>query len=556
MERLEQLMICGLVGFAVSLGISVAIIRASRRQLSSRLADFHHTRSTDSPDQMPVPRFGGVALAAAFAILVCLPSNFLFGFQFDPMRWVIASMALAMFGLGFWDDVRRLGAKRKLAGQLVIASAAYFLGLGIHQFKIPLADRILDLGFYGWPVTVFWLVAMTNLINLIDGVDGLAGGIAFMLMLLLTAVGSGMDLVSVLAAGMAGALVAFLRFNFPPAKIYLGDGGAYFLGFLIGCLTIYNSHKGTVVAALIAPLFVLALPILDTSFAMLRRGLNGLPLFRPDRRHLHHRILQSGVSRRNLALGAYMFTAYFLGLGLVAFWWRGQHFALLLGSAAVAVLLMAGQFSFSREWFNVGKVLGNSLNARAEIHYALTQSRWLGMEGARGRTIRSICDDTALVARKLGFARVRIRLENGEEVWKWTNCAAGGQCAKQTESEGDSNWMLVGAGACRCHVFRQSLPGHPASFLELQTPMLEAQTDQGQPTPPARPRITCPSKYEIVSDLVAEGWGKSLIHWHKLNKLPIRFNPPDHTKPVHADLVPPLPALAENVTDANTGKAR
>src|ERR1017187_6695703 len=300
MATVENLLICALAGFAVSFGVIGFIIRAwRRRQPSPRSAELHHAHN---PDQLPVPRFGGIALAVAFAVLICLPLNFLFGFQTDSLRWVIASMALAMFGLGLWDDLRALGAKRKLAGQLVIASAAYFLGLGIHQFKIPLADRIIDLGFYAWPVTVFWLVAMTNLIKLIDGVDGLAGGIALMLMILLSAIGSGMEIVSLIAAGMAGALLAFLRFNFPPARIYLGDGGAYFLGFLIGGLTIYNSQKGTVVAALIAPLFVLALPILDTSLAILRRGMRGLPLFRPDRKHIHHRLLSLGYSRRTVVL--------------------------------------------------------------------------------------------------------------------------------------------------------------------------------------------------------------------------------------------------------------
>lgn len=144
---------------------------------------------------------------------------------------------------GVVDQISALGAKRKLFGQLAIAFAAYWLGIEINRFQIPFTGHIVDLGLWSWPVTVFWLVALTNLINLIDGVDGLAGGICLMLMVLLVYVGGGNGDLSFIAAGMAGALAGFLWFNFPPARIYMGDSGAYFLGFLIGCKTIVGFKK-------------------------------------------------------------------------------------------------------------------------------------------------------------------------------------------------------------------------------------------------------------------------------------------------------------------------
>src|SRR5437867_2793106 len=175
----------------------------------------------------------------------------------------------------------------------MIATATYSWGVQIELFKNPFTGTEYALGFGGYLATVVWLVAMTNLINLIDGIDGLAGGIGFMLMCLLAYVGWGVDLrfSTVAAGGMAGALLGFLYYNFPPAKIYMGDGGAYFLGFLIGVLAIVNSNKGTVVAALIAPLFALALPIADVLLAIFRRWLSGLPIFRPDRKHIHHQLI-------------------------------------------------------------------------------------------------------------------------------------------------------------------------------------------------------------------------------------------------------------------------
>jgi UDP-GlcNAc:undecaprenyl-phosphate/decaprenyl-phosphate GlcNAc-1-phosphate transferase len=519
MSKVENLLVCALAGFAVSFGVISAILRIRRRRQTSRSVDFHHASGSDN---VAVPRYGGLGLAAAFLALLFLLS-LLFGSQFGAAQWTIGGTALAMFALGFCDDLRALGAKKKLFGQLLIASAAYFWGLDIHEFKIPLADRIIDLGLFSWPITVLWLVAMTNLINLIDGVDGLAGGITLMLMLLLSVIGGGTELVPLLAAGMAGALIGFLRYNFPPAKIYLGDGGAYFLGFLIGGLTIHSSQKGTVVAALIAPLFVLALPIMDTSLAILRRGLNGLPLFRADRRHLHHRLLQSGLSRRHLTLGAYAFTAYFLGLALVAFLWRGQYLALVLGGAMLSVLLLAGHFRFSRQWFNVRKVLGNALSARSEIRYALAQSRWLAMEGARGRDIQSICDDVVTIARRLGFVGVRVQLENGAAVWRLPNSPAPDQC-ERWEYEKGAVWKLTTGGGCCCFIFRHYLPAHPGCFVELQTPdIADAKDISGSPAP-SKARLTCPSKFEIVSEVLAEGWAKSMRDWQRLNQLPIQFD--------------------------------
>src|SRR5204862_6919984 len=149
---------------------------------------------------------------------------------------------------------------------------------------------------------------MTNLISLVDGVDGLAGGICLMLMALLSYVGHVNGSFVLLTAGMAGALLGFLRFNFPPARIYMGDGGAYFLGFQIGVFSIASSQKGAIFGALAAPLFVLALPILDVALAILRRGFRGLPIFRPDRSHIHHRLIGMGLSRRKVVVSIYALT--------------------------------------------------------------------------------------------------------------------------------------------------------------------------------------------------------------------------------------------------------
>ena len=515
----QPLILSWLSGAGVGVAVIALILRMRRRvDMPRRDGEMHHTGGVQKS------RLGGVALAAAFVSVVFL-FTVLKGGQVEATSqlWTIAAASLAMFGLGLWDDLFVLGARRKLIGQLAIATAAYWLGIEISKFQIPFTGHIIDLGFWSLPVTVFWLVALTNLINLIDGVDGLAGGICLMLMILLVYVGGGDGDLSFIAAGMAGALMGFLWFNFPPARIYMGDGGAYFLGFLIGCKTIAGSQKGTVFAALTAPLFVLALPILDTALAILRRGLRGLPLFRADRSHIHHHLLDAGLSRRHVVLVTYAFTAIFLGLGFVAFWSHGQHLAILLGLGILVTLLAAGQMNFSREWFAVGRILGNSLNMRSEIQYALAQTRWLVMEGARCQSIAALCDDTVFIARKLGFDTVRIQLEDDERTW-----------------------LITPGGGDNCRLFRHNMPGHPDRFIELGVIRSEAGGDanSGNAAKILRPKAPTTSgasrqmsgngtptivehderEFSILSELLAEAWAKAIAVWEKQRQLPARFD--------------------------------
>jgi hypothetical protein len=209
----------------------------------------------------------------------------------------------------------------------------------------------------------------------------------------------------------------------------------------------------------------------------------------------------------------------------MAFTWQGQLFALALGGATTALLLLACRFRFTREWFNVGTVLGNSLRARAEINYALAHSRWLAMEGERGRSIQSICEDTAMIARRLGFISMRIRFESDETVWKMTDCPKWDSCSKQTRKVAD-NRTQVGSETCCSYVFRHPLPGQPSCFIELQTPNLnEGAIEPCHQTEPDRQERIRPSKYKIVSEVLAEGWAKSVNDWHRQNKLPIRLAP-------------------------------
>jgi UDP-GlcNAc:undecaprenyl-phosphate GlcNAc-1-phosphate transferase len=415
-------LVCAGLGLLVTL-IMIPIIRwrSAQRAVPTGGTSFHHTHKA------PISRLGGVALATAFALISVL---ILIWFPVEDdrarTRLVIVFSSLAMFGLGLWDDLRPLGARKKLIGQVLISAAVCYFGVQIEKFQNPFNGQVYDLGGWGSLATILWLVALTNMINLIDGIDGLAGGIALMMMGLLVYVGRGAGLFfPILAAtGMFGALLGFLRYNFPPAKIYLGDGGAYFLGFLIGILTLVHSQKGTIVAALIAPLFALALPILDVSLAILRRGLKGLPIFRPDRDHLHHHLQGLGFSRTRTVLILYGLSSVFLLMAFGVFWSQGRWVPILFGFLCLVLILSARSFSFSRDWFAVGRVLENSLELRKQTHYALALARWLELEAERAETVEALWADFAFTVKKMGFVSVTLKAADWELAWQAEKSAA------------------------------------------------------------------------------------------------------------------------------------
>jgi len=497
------LLICGATGLVIALALIPLIRKISLDWGLVRGArEAHHTH------RVPVPRYGGLALVFAFvgvelAALIFSPVPE--AQRRDTLVMILG--CLAMFLVGFLDDIKPLGAKKKLVSQISIAAAVAALGITVDTFKVPFAGITINLGWWGYLVTVLWLVSITNLINLVDGVDGLAGGICLMLMGLLAYMGHAQCNLHLMAAGMVGALAGFLCFNFPPARIYMGDGGAYFLGFLIGVSTIISSQKGTVLAALIAPLFVLALPLLDTTLAILRRGMQGLPIFRPDRQHIHHRLLETGISQRKMVLGVYGFTAVFLVMGFMAFASKGLWIPNLAGLGALMILLLAGQLNFTREWFAVGRVLGNSLQVRQEIQYALALTNWLVLEGARCPRLDSLWESLVFAARKLGFNYVRLTLEDGERIWQDTVARNPTPTRRAAVLDGQFGALELGA---------RILAETPVTTPEDDAPKLAIATDEQG--------ISDQRAFTIIADLLAEGWVKAARRWCQASRLPLRWD--------------------------------
>lgn len=477
-----QILCCIALGFTVTWALIPFICHyARRRKPSPAEGQFHHSH------REPISRLGGLALAAGFGG-VALAASFMIPATGLParMQWIICASALAMFGLGFLDDLRPLGAKFKLLGQIAIASGVYFAGIQIQVIKNPLTHVAMDLGALSYVATVLWLVALTNLINLVDGMDGLAAGICFMLMCLLAHMGVGVSMAftTLLTVGMAAVLLGFLYYNFPPAKIYMGDGGAYFLGFLIGLLSILNSHKGSVAAALIAPLFALTLPIVDVSLAILRRGLKGLPIFRPDQKHIHHALLKFGFSRERAVLLLYTFSVASLFLAFGVFWSQGRLLPLLLGFLFLMILVTARSVGLVNNWFSVKTRLSKSLALRVETRYALTLSSWMEMESERRVSVYELWEDYQFVVKKLGFSRVSLALPDGTNIWD--SPAFDPDDTNHQEAAFDLNGCGKLEFVANHHVMQDKL-------------------------------------FELLSELAAEAWHKAASRWQKLNRAPIQF---------------------------------
>lgn len=275
-----------ILGTCLGLAISFATIRVllgRRRAISSTPSEKFDADLFRKAEREPVLRLGGVALILAF-VAGAVAIRLLFGKTSDPatIQWTFIVVNLLMFCVGFADDMHRLSAPVKLALQVFVALLAYHVGIRIDVLSIPFSDGFFELGAYSLPVTVFWLILIPNVLNLVDGMDGLAGGIGLFLSLTIggLALIAGHPEVVALSAIMSGAIVGFLIFNLPPAKIYLGDSGSHLIGFYIASSSLLAASKGSVAAALVVVLLALAFPILDTTVSVVRRILTGVPFWK------------------------------------------------------------------------------------------------------------------------------------------------------------------------------------------------------------------------------------------------------------------------------------
>jgi UDP-GlcNAc:undecaprenyl-phosphate GlcNAc-1-phosphate transferase len=300
-----------------------------------------------------VPRLGGIAIFAS-VVLALLSLTLLHNALVQNLRPELKSIVsvlvcgLLVLALGVYDDVRGANATVKLIGLIGITVLFYALGGRIEGLSIPFVGQVVIHPLIGFACTLVWVVGITNAFNLIDGVDGLAAGSALFstLVLLTNSLIQGQTRVTIVTLALSGALAGFLRYNFNPASIFLGDSGSLLVGFLLAALSVQGSQKASTAVAVAIPMFAFGLPVVDTAVTIGRRLLSGKPVFEGDREHIHHMLLARGWSQRRVALALYVVSAGF-GLAAMLFVNTGSAVpAIVLFVIGVAIILALGNLRY------------------------------------------------------------------------------------------------------------------------------------------------------------------------------------------------------------------
>jgi len=325
---------------------------------------------------------------------------------------VLAAGAVGIIAVGLVDDTRGMRARYKLAGQVAVALFVSVCGFAVSNISLPFVGNI-DLGMpLGILLTAFWIVGLINAFNLIDGIDGLASGIAFVgaVSLVVLSVIQGNAFVTFAGAALAGGLLAFLCFNFPPARIFLGDTGSMFIGYTLAALSLVGAQKSEAAVILVAPILALSFPIFETLISIVRRYLRGVPIFMGDNHHTHHRLLSKGYSQPRVVLTLYSVALFLATSAILAALapdgsiWSLCSYALFFGTlvyiAWLAGYLRPTTFRRIAERRRRNRVL-HSLSAYANLCL-----------NGRGRAVKTDLL-LAICRHELGLVHLEIQRENG-----------------------------------------------------------------------------------------------------------------------------------------------
>ena len=305
------------VAFVLACLVSALLTPVLRRfALRRHLFDDHV--SARKVHGRPIPRLGGLAIAAGFytpLLALLLEASSVGGQFYASSRMAIAFLVggVAICALGLYDDIRGSGAAKKFLAQFAIAGALYYVGFRIDVLSLPFVGAV-NLGPLSLVFTLLWIVGVINAMNLIDGLDGLAAGVGLfgVATTFVLAASRGDGIMMLFMAGLGGSLLGFLIYNFNPASIFMGDTGSMFLGYVLAVGSIQTSQKSSTAVAILVPIVALGLPIADTLLAMIRRTIHRRPMFSADRAHIHHKLLELGLTQKQAVLILYA-TSILLG---------------------------------------------------------------------------------------------------------------------------------------------------------------------------------------------------------------------------------------------------
>ena len=332
----NSVLITSFFAFSVALALSFALTPVVK-MFAKKVGAIDVPRDARRMHKVPIPRLGGLAIFLGFLI-----SFLLFG-RIDSQTKSILLGAVLIVCLGVIDDIHPLKPLVKFAGQIVAALIPVCSGVVVRTLMNPFSDSgLIDLGIFAVPLTVVWIVGVTNAVNMIDGLDGLAVGVSTIatITVFTIAVLVSEGYIAVCMAALAGACIGFMPYNMNPAKIFMGDTGSTFLGYILAVVSIQGLFKFYTIISFAVPFLMLGLPIFDTCFAFIRRIAHGQSPMHADRSHVHHRLIDMGFNQKQAVAVLYVISAI-LGLSAVVLTTSGPVKAMLL----LLALCFAGAIS-------------------------------------------------------------------------------------------------------------------------------------------------------------------------------------------------------------------
>jgi len=345
----------------------------------------------------PIPRIGGIGICFSFYLsfipMIALSTSFSNLIIPDTRLIYLFIGGIVVFGLGLWDDIDSLPPLLKLVFHIFAALIVFIGDIRITHIGFP-GMWDWDIGWLSLPATIFWIILVINAINLIDGLDGLAAGISFFvcLVLIILCIMGEKLLIAVLLASLAGSVLGFLRYNFNPASIFMGDSGSYFLGYMLATLSMMGTIKSQATVSILIPVIAMGLPLIDTLWAPVRRFILGKKIFQPDKDHFHHKLLKLGLTHKNAVITLYGITIFMGILSVICVYIRNERIAIVLILIGMAIIFGIRKLGYL-EYLAMDKIYG-----------------WL----------KDITDDAGITRDRRSFLNLQMEIEqskNTEELW-------------------------------------------------------------------------------------------------------------------------------------------
>jgi UDP-GlcNAc:undecaprenyl-phosphate/decaprenyl-phosphate GlcNAc-1-phosphate transferase len=417
MSGISLAFVCFISAMCVALFITPFVARWASRK---GICDYPSSRRVHLDC---IPRAGGIALFVSFISIYLfffsVTSDQSFRFVLEREQFFFILGAACIFSLGLWDDFKGLSPWVKFAGQIGVGLLVWFGGIDVELLSVTLYKGVSLPSWLSLIITIFWVVLLVNAINLIDGLDGLAAGICLFVSITLLSLcfSMGNPMLIIGFSALAGACLGFLRYNFNPASIFMGDCGSYLLGYLLAALTIQGAMKSQATVALLIPIIALGVPLLDTLLAPIRRFILGKDMFKPDQSHIHHILLKLGYSQRHVVVMIYGVTVFLGVIALIFVFVKDQLAAYILVLPGILIFLAVKKLGYL-EYIAADKIWGwlRELTDDAGLSNERRSFLNIQMQIMQSRTVEDLWDNVMIAVEKLDFDLAELHFNDGKEI--------------------------------------------------------------------------------------------------------------------------------------------